>query len=64
MPKNYSEIYTSVYTTGNSMSFGNTMLRGNGIPLDITEVYDSFDTQNTKTSDVISTSSHSYPSDN
>lgn len=28
------------------------------------EVYDSFDTQNTKTSDVISTSSHSYPSDN
>ena len=43
MPKNYSEIYTSVYTTGNSMSFGNTMLRGNGIPLDITEVYDSFD---------------------
>lgn len=43
MPKNYNDIYTSVYTTGNSMSFGNSMLRGNGIPLDITEVYDSFD---------------------
>ena len=43
MPKNYNQIYTSVYTTGNSMSFGNTMLRGNGIPLDITEVYDKFD---------------------
>ena len=43
MPKNYNQIYTSVYTTGNSMSFGNTMLRGNGIPLDITEVYDKYD---------------------
>lgn len=42
MPKNYSEIYTSVYTNGNSMSFGNAMLRGNGVPLDITEVYDSY----------------------
>ena len=42
MPKNYSEIYTSVYTDGTSMSFGNAMLRGNGVPLDITEVYDSY----------------------
>ena len=42
MAKNYSQIYESVYTTGNSMSFGNTMLRGNGIPLDITEVYDAY----------------------
>lgn len=43
MPKNYSEIYASVYTNGNSMSFGNAMLRGNGVPLDITEVYDSYE---------------------
>lgn len=43
MPKNYNEIINSVYTVGNSMSFGNTMLRGNGIPLDITEVYDSYE---------------------
>lgn len=42
MPKNYNDIYNSVYVTGNSMSFGNTMLRGNGIPLDITEVYNSY----------------------
>lgn len=42
MAKNYSEIFKSVYTDGNSMSFGNAMLRGNGVPLDITEVYDSF----------------------
>lgn len=43
MAKNFNQIYESVYTTGNSMSFGNAMLRGNGIPLDITEVYDSYD---------------------
>ena len=42
MAKNYSEIFKSVYTDGNSMSFGNAMLRGNGVPLDITEVYDSY----------------------
>ena len=42
MAKNYSEVYSAVYTKGNSMSFGNAMLRGNGVPLDITEVYDSF----------------------
>ena len=43
MAKNYSDIYTSVYDKGNSMSFGNAMLRGNGVPLDITEVYDSYE---------------------
>lgn len=42
MAKNYSEVYSSVYTKGNSMSFSNAMLRGNGVPLDITEVYDSY----------------------
>lgn len=42
MAKNYSEIYTAVYDKGNSMSFGNAMLRGNGVPLDITEVYNSY----------------------
>lgn len=42
MAKNYSEVYSAVYTKGNSMSFGNAMLRGNGVPLDITEVYDSY----------------------
>ena len=27
MAKNYSEVYSAVYTKGNSMSFGNAMLR-------------------------------------
>ena len=41
MPKKYSEIYASVHTNKNKMDFSNSMIRGNGIPLDITEVYDS-----------------------
>lgn len=43
MPKNFEQIYKSIYTDGNSMSFGNTMLRGNGIPLDITCVQKDYD---------------------
>lgn len=42
MAKNYTNIYTAVYTDGNKMNFGNSMIRGNGVPLDITEVYDSY----------------------
>ena len=41
MAKNYNDIYTAVYTKGNKMDFGNSMIRGNGIPLDITAVYNS-----------------------
>ena len=41
MAKNYSEIYESVFTKKNKMDFSNAMVRGNGIPLDITEVYNS-----------------------
>ena len=41
MAKNYNDIYTTVYTKGNKMDFGNSMIRGNGIPLDITAVYNS-----------------------
>ena len=42
MAKNYQEIIESVYTTGNKMDFSNSIIRGNGIPLDITEVYNSY----------------------
>ena len=42
MAKNYSNIYEAVYTQGNKMDFGNSMIRGNAVPLDITEVYDSY----------------------
>ena len=42
MAKNYNDIYTAVYTKNNKMDFGNSMIRGNGIPLDITEVYNSY----------------------
>lgn len=41
MAKNYSEIYSAVYDKKNKMDFSNSMIRGNGIPLDITEVYNS-----------------------
>lgn len=41
MPKNYSEIYASIFTNKNKMDFSNAMIRGNGIPLDATEVYNS-----------------------
>lgn len=43
MAKNYNDIYTAVYTKNNKMDFGNSMIRGNGIPLDITEVYNSLE---------------------
>ena len=43
MAKNYNQIYEAVYTKGNKMDFGNSIIRGNGVPLDITSVYDSFD---------------------
>lgn len=43
MAKNYEQIYEAVYTKGNKMDFGNSIIRGNGVPLDITSVYDSFD---------------------
>lgn len=42
MPKNYNDIYASVYETGNKMDFTNSIIRGNGIPLDIYSVFDSF----------------------
>lgn len=42
MAKNYSEIYKAVYETGNKMDFTNSIIRGNGIPLDIYSVFDSF----------------------
>lgn len=42
MAKNYNDIYTAVYTKGNKMDFTNSMIRGNGIPLDITDVYNSY----------------------
>ena len=39
MAKNYNDIYTAVYTKGNKMDFGNSMIRGNGfVPL----VFNSF----------------------
>lgn len=41
MAKKYSEVYSSVYTTGNKMGWGNALLRNNGVPLDMTEIYDS-----------------------
>lgn len=41
MAKNYSEIYASIFTNKNKMDFSNAMIRGNGIPLDATEVYNS-----------------------
>ncbi len=43
MAKSYNDIYTAVYTKGNKMDFTNSMIRGNGIPLDITDVYNSFE---------------------
>lgn len=42
MAKNYQDIYNSVYVTKNKMDFTNTIIRGNGIPLDIYSVFDSF----------------------
>ena len=42
MAKNYQDIYNSVYNTGNKMDWTNAMIRGNGIPLDIYSVFDSF----------------------
>ena len=42
MAKNYEEIYSSVFTIGNKMDFTNTIIRGNGIPLDIYSVFDSY----------------------
>lgn len=47
MAKNYSQIYKSVYTDKNKMDFSNSMIRGNGIPLDITEIWDSIDAAKT-----------------
>lgn len=41
MAKNYSEIYASIFDKKNKMDFSNAMIRGNGIPLDATEVYNS-----------------------
>ena len=42
MAKNYQDIYNSVYVTGNKMDWTNAMIRGNGIPLDIYSVFDSY----------------------
>lgn len=39
--KNFEQIMASV-NAGNYMSFSNTMYRGNAIPLDITSVYDNY----------------------
>lgn len=43
MPKNYNDIYKSVFETGNKMDFTNSIIRGNGIPLDIYSVFNSFE---------------------
>ena len=43
MAKNYQDIYNSVYVTGNKMDWTNAMIRGNGIPLDIYSVFDSYE---------------------
>lgn len=42
MAQNYSDIQKLVFTDGNKMDFGNSMIRGNGVPLDITEIYNSY----------------------
>ena len=42
MAKNYQDIYNSVYVTGNKMDWTNAMIRGNGIPLDIYSVFDTY----------------------
>ena len=42
MAKNYQDIHNSVYVTGNKMDWTNAMIRGNGIPLDIYSVFDSY----------------------
>ena len=41
MAKTYEQIIEAVYTKGNKMDFSNSMIRGNAIPLDITEVYNN-----------------------
>lgn len=43
MAKNYNDIYTAIYTNKNKMDFTNAMIRGNGIPLDASSVYNSFE---------------------
>ena len=42
MAKTYQDIYNSVFVTGNKMDFTNTIIRGNGIPLDIYSVFESY----------------------
>jgi hypothetical protein len=41
--KTYEDVINSVYTKGNKMDFSNAMIRGNGIPLDITDIYNSIE---------------------
>lgn len=42
MAKSYADIHDSVYITGNKMGWTNSLLRSNGIPIDITDIYDSY----------------------
>jgi hypothetical protein len=43
MAKSYLDIQNSAYTVGNIMDWTNALTRLSGVPVDITEVYDSFD---------------------
>lgn len=42
MPKSFNDIKKSIYTTGNKMDWTNAMIRGNGIPLDASSIYETF----------------------
>lgn len=43
MAKTYLDIQNSAYTVGNIMDWTNALTRLSGVPVDITEVYDSYD---------------------
>lgn len=43
MAKNYLDIQNSAYNVGNIMDWTNALTRLSGVPVDITEVYDSYD---------------------
>lgn len=43
MAKTYSEVINSAYTVGNIMDWTNALTRLSGVPLDISELYNSYD---------------------
>lgn len=43
MAKNYFEIQESVYSKNNRINFSNSLIRNNGIPLDLSSIYNSFE---------------------